>query len=351
MSDALLLAALRQRVLDEVRGAVRPGPVALLDFPNYGNPGDSAIWLGALACLAALGFSSPVYISDHRTFDAHMLRDALSDGGTILLPGGGNLGDLWPQAQVFRERVLRDFPEHAVVQLSQSIHFSERSALARAQTIFGAHPDFTLLVRDAHSLEIATTQLRCRASLCPDLAFCLTPETEPALRAEPSGECRVETLRLFRTDHEGMDHAANDGGTGTWNADWANDVPTPLKRIARLGDMALRTATRARAPSSAKRLTRRLLSASYPALARQRLRRGCQLLRSARVVVTDRLHGHVLELLLGRPHVVLPDRNGKLRGFIETWTSSASLLRWADNARQADALARELLSRAGSSSA
>jgi exopolysaccharide biosynthesis predicted pyruvyltransferase EpsI len=324
----------------------------LLDFPNYGNPGDSAIWLGALACLRALGYSRPIYTSDHRTFDERMLRAALSGGGTILLPGGGNLGDLWPQAQVFRERVLRAFPEHAIVQLSQTIHFSEPEALARARVTLGAHPDFTVLVRDVRSLEIATMELGCRASLCPDLALCLTAETEPALRVEPARESRVDTLPLLRTDHEGMHHAEHDswGPGATGSVDWVTDVSSPLNRIAKLGEIVVRTSGRARAPSIAARLARLFLSACYPALARERLRRGCQLLRSARVVVTDRLHGHVLGLLLGLPHVVLGDRNGKLRGFIDAWTSSASLLRWADTRREADILASELLSRVGSSS-
>ena len=67
------------------------------------------------------------------------------------------------------------------------------------------------------------------------------------------------------------------------------------------------------------------------------------MLQSARVVVTDRLHGHVLSLLLDIPHVVIGDRNGKLRRFIDTWTSSSTLLHWADSADEADRLANGLL--------
>jgi len=53
------------------------------------------------------------------------------------------------------------------------------------------------------------------------------------------------------------------------------------------------------------------------------------------VAITDRLHGHILCLLLGIPHVVLPDRYGKLRGFVEAWTSGSDLFVWASEPRAA----------------
>ena len=42
-------------------------------------------------------------------------------------------------------------------------------------------------------------------------------------------------------------------------------------------------------------------------------------------MITDRLHGHVLALLMGIPHVVLPNTNGpdqvnKIDAFLDTWT-------------------------------
>jgi exopolysaccharide biosynthesis predicted pyruvyltransferase EpsI len=348
VKDDALLDALRRRVCEEVRRVTKPGPVALLDFPNYANPGDSAIWLGALACLSSLGFAPPVYTSEHRTFDEGMLRRALPTG-TILLTGGGTLGDLWPGAQVFRERILRAFPDHAIVQLPQTVHFTEPAALASARVAFRSHSNFTVLVRDARSLEVATDALQCRASLCPDLAFCLTPATEQALRVERTSRDDADTLHLFRSDHEATGQAVRTVGDGVRRLDWVTEAPSPLQRLARgLGDYLATKPQSTEEPSFGERVLRRTLSASYPALARRRLRRGCRLLASAGVVVTDRLHGHVLALLLGVPHVVLGDRNGKLRGFIDSWTSPASLLRWADSPDEVPELARDLVSHGAS---
>jgi pyruvyl transferase EpsO len=323
VSDAALVDALRRRVQEVVAQVIPSGPIALLDFPDYGNPGDSAIWLGALACLAAIGLEPPVYTSDERTFDEAALRRALPSG-TILITGGGNLGDLWPRHQSFRERVLRGFPNHAIVQLPQSIHFNDPAALSSARAAFGAHDNLTLLVRDARSLTAATSDLQCNARLCPDLAFCLPPSTGPVPRP-------TETiLRLYRTDHE-----SSRGSSTTTHAtvDWVDDIDSPLRTLAR------RLAER----GGRSGITRRLLSSFYAPLARRRLQRGVDLLRSARVVATDRLHGHILSLVLGVPHVVLGDRNGKVRGFVDAWTASATTMRWATSPADVDRLARELV--------
>ena len=71
--------------------------------------------------------------------------------------------------------------------------------------------------------------------------------------------------------------------------------------------------------------------------------RGCSLMASARVVVTDRLHAHILCVLLGVPHVLLDNSYGKVRGFYEAWTSECSFARWADSADEALIEARALL--------
>src|SRR5882672_12205198 len=64
--------------------------VALLDFPDSGNCGEHAIWLGQKRLLSELG--TPVaFESSARTYD----RDAMAakiGAGTILMQGGGNLG-------------------------------------------------------------------------------------------------------------------------------------------------------------------------------------------------------------------------------------------------------------------
>ena len=53
---------------------------------------------------------------------------------------------------------------------------------------------------------------------------------------------------------------------------------------------------------------------------RERLRAGLHLLGAGELLVTDRLHGHIVALLAGVPQVLLDNSYGKLRGFWEAWT-------------------------------
>ena len=67
-------------------------------------------------------------------------------------------------------------------------------------------------------------------------------------------------------------------------------------------------------------------------MAAERVARGCRLLSRGRRVITDRLHGHILCLLLGLPHTLLPEKHGKIRNFYETWTRSCALGGFAEDA-------------------
>jgi pyruvyl transferase EpsO len=334
-----LLPALRERARQAVAGALpaTPGPVALLDFPDYANPGDAAIWLGALDVLAASGMPRPAYASDWRTFDERALRRALPQG-TILFTGGGNFGDLWPRHQSFRERVIERFPGHAIVQLPQSIHFGSADATARARAVLGSHATCTIMARDQQSADFATGELGCRTVLCPDLALCLTPATEPAVGRDRAVAPAGDVLWLMRSDHESAFGPERAGpGIGRSTVDWVDERPSPAARVARrLGD-----AIEQRVPGS--RVLRTALSAMYAGLARERVRHGCRLLRSARVVITDRLHGHILALLCEVPHVLVGDRYGKVRRFHDTWTAPSPLAHWAGSPAIAADMARDLL--------
>ena len=87
----------------------------------------------------------------------------------------------------------------------------------------------------------------------------------------------------------------------------------------------------------------RLIGVAYDWQAQQRVDIGCRLLARGRVVITDRLHAHILCLALGIPHVVLDNTYGKVRDFFKAWTAPASLATWADTVSDAMAAAKALL--------
>ena len=69
---------------------------------------------------------------------------------------------------------------------------------------------------------------------------------------------------------------------------------------------------------------------------------------SGRVLVTDRLHPHVLAALRRQPCVLLPDRLGKNRVFHQFYTGNVEGIVWAETPEEALSKARDL-ARAGTS--
>jgi pyruvyl transferase EpsO len=329
-----LVESLRRTLLSTLapllRGARR---VALLDFPEYHNAGDSAIWAGALRCLRELGLGRPVYVCDRNCYDRDALRHCLGDG-IILLSGGGNFGDLWLAHQEFRERVVGDFPGTPIVQLPQTIHFESPARLERARAVLDAHPRLTLLVRDRRSLETARRVFRAPAVLCPDLAFGLGRLPRPV----PPDRPVVWLSRLDREKAPGTVPASPE----VRPVDWSK-TPTAITVVNHFLSRRLRAAPRRHAALLG------LYRSSCRRAARSRVARASALLSRGRVVVTDRLHGHILCLLLGIPHFLADNSYGKVRASHETWTAEADSVVWC--AGEAEALDRALRAAAGASPA
>lgn len=318
--------------------AQRHAACALVDFPNHSNVGDNAIWMGEIAWLADAGIRVR-YRCDVKTYDPAALRQALGPDDAIFIHGGGNFGDLWPKHQRLRETIVQDFPDRAIVQLPQTVHFQHRDGLARARAIFDRHPDLTVCVRDAASLDLVGNELRAPGVLCPDMAFYLGSLPRP--RAP-----RRDIFWLRRADREASAATEAPSGPGLDVGDWLDDrrsLPDRLRRALRRRPLRWLS----RSPQT-RRSIRRVVDASYDFQAQRRVRFGCRLLASGSVVVTDRLHAHILSLLLGIPHVVLDNNYGKLRRFCETWNTMASpLVRWAEAPGEALAAARALLDGGG----
>jgi pyruvyl transferase EpsO len=147
---------------------------------------------------------------------------------------------------------------------------------------------------------------------------------------------------LRRADREssGADDAPAEDDVAV--ADWLDDRRPLLDRARRVSRrFPLRLLARS---SPGRRTIGRVVEASYDWQAQQRVRFGCRLLSSGRVVITDRLHAHILCLLMEIPHVVLDNNYGKIRRFCQTWnTLSSPLVRWAEAPAEALAAARGLV--------
>jgi len=277
------------------------GRFALLDYPNHENVGDSAIWSGERAFLKAHG-REVVYVADLQSYSESGLRRNLGSEGVILFHGGGNFGDLYPHHQQHRERVIGTFADHPIIQLPQTATFRKDNNAARAREVYARHLNLTLILRDSSSLAYARTHFVNDSALAPDLAL--------------------------------------DTATQVAVVDWVGKrSASPYVVARRIGLLAMGS-LHARLPATLSPL-QPWIERSFDELARRRVEYGYRLLRSARVLVTDRLHGHILALLLGVPHVLLNDRYDKVGRFYRTWSFGNPLVKFAATPAEALAAAGE----------
>ena len=146
-----------------------------------------------------------------------------------------------------------------------------------------------------------------------------------------------DLLYLSRSDAESATGGILERTEGIEIVDWLEEPTTPLR------EQNQSLSHRLENESSNWHLTHKLLSDTYEPLARERLARGCHLLSSGRVVITDRLHGHILCLLMGIPHVLLDNNYGKNKHYYETWTHDSPITRWAHSPAEAIAQGKALL--------
>lgn len=322
-----LVAALRAAIdtaLEDLVDVSRP--VALLDYPDHGNPGDAAIWLGTTRWLAEHGVDV-LYVSDYLTFDQRALKRRLGRG-TILFHGGGNVGALYPEHEHFRQQVIEAFPDHPIGLLPQTLELTAPDVVNDAARFLARHPKVWALGRDAPSTEILRAHMGDRARLCPDMALTLTPSL-------PRREAEFDVVTISRSDRESAVQSAMHAAPGEYVTDWITS------RVHRR-DLRLRMRIATRATNRSSRLTSVL---PYDLNARFVMREGLDVLSRGRVVISDRLHVHILCTLLGKPHVSLDNRYGKLRAFRDTWTHDADVSVWASDPADAREKALALLDR------
>lgn len=298
--------------------------ICLLDYPNNSNVGDSLIWLGSTAYLRSRQVITR-YVCDLENYDASRIQRALVHQPVILLNGGGNFGTLWPAVQNLRLQVLRDFPGVPVVQLPQSLHFDNDAAIEEAAAVIRDHGNFTLLVRDQPSYDLATARFQCTVKLCPDMAFFIGPLRDQ--RTAP-----YDRFILARTDREQKSN---------WLAPLEQLQPKLTLRISDWLHLGWRESIYYRLEKYSAGLRRLidkdnlLLLALWNALSAARLDRGAELLTSGRVVIADRLHVHILSILLDKPHVLIDNSYRKLGNLHDAWTAGFTGVKFVNNLSEA----------------
>lgn len=335
-STGALFAAWRSEIDARLLEVIdRSRPVALVNFPAHLNLGDLALWVAEVETLRRLGVEIGYQAAWNR-FSASTMRKRIGTG-QILLNAGGNFGDLYAGQQGLREHILATCGDHPIVQLPQSINFEDGGNAERVNALVERHGNVTLLCREQRSVELAASLFpTARSSYCHDLALALSPRPRPM-------PASTDVLWVARADREALAGPPTEA-RGVAVVDWHPAPPgTPSWSTWARATAALQRRLLPRAERGRDDPLWRAAAATFEPFARAGVDQAMQILARGRVVITNRLHGHVMALLLGIPSVVLDNSYGKVHGVASITTDASPLTHLATGHGDALARARAIL--------
>lgn len=275
-------------------------PYALVDYPNYLNPGDAAIWHGTTHLLARLNGNPPAYSSTLEAFSSARCRRAIGDGPIYFL-GGGNFGNLYWRHHQARLRVMRAMKDNPQIHLPLSTAWTTDDTALHQETaaVLSTLSQARFFAREARTHRDLAARFGIEAALCPDLAHAMEL---PAMAAPTT-----ERVYLLRRDSEST-------GQGEAFADRARDWPDlpRLKLVNRLGKKILKLPFVSRS------------GGAMGWIASLKVKAAADHVALGRTLLTDRLHAMIIAHLIGREVAIIDNATGKVASYFDTWRDNLS---------------------------
>lgn len=272
--------------------------ILLLQTPEHNNLGDHAI---ALAEKMWLEDNYPQYAIIEFSFDDikfrfNAIKRIVSKDDIIILPGGGNFGDLYTFEEVQRRKIIKSFTENKIIIMPQSINYSSTESgnkqLSKTKRVLDLHKDLTIVCRDEVSFNFAKTEfLKNKILLCPDIVHYMH-----GLVSEP--EQRDGVLLSFRNDKEKV--------------------------------MSSSTRERIESFLESRNITfvfqdTVINECVYKENREQKIKEVLSLFAKSKLIITDRFHGVVFSVITDTPCIVFKSLDHKISEGIKWYTFSGSV--------------------------
>ncbi len=319
----MLIQGLRQKIFNDFKFLENSNCI-LLKYPGHLNGGDGFIWLGESRLFSDLHMNIILQLPDTRI--DKLLTDAL-DFDTVLIHGGGNFGDIWPGFNEFHIKVLQLYKDKRVVQLPETIQFNSYDGLEKIKIAINNHPNFLLTVRDRISYDFAVKHFSCKILLTPDLAFYSKPKFFNINRQIVKYPSVKTVLFFLRTDQESLVHNKLPADGKDW-LDCQSRLFVIREKILEFGlsKNYFKLFPKFFHLSS---LMRYIKKAYYHVLVKyhkkkfyEEIGNVIRIIEGHKLVVTDRLHVHILCTLLRKPNILLSNNYHKNQSVFNAWTRS-----------------------------
>ena len=282
----------------------------LFGYPIFRNIGDHLLWNGCYQYLSTRFqlVTDEVFLKNHgfyRSIPDSAIDDflsALTPNDVIFFKGGGYFNDASGNFLRYVCQIMKRVSGQKVFFLPQSINLQNNSPLyLLLQSVFSGQ-DISIVARERISYEIATNLFpSCSVFLNTDMAFYLYP--------------LVFDESLGKDSHGIYFNLRSDG----------EEKRSPVDEFILYNALipALRSRTRVAVED--------LMDHGSPTDTKLNLAIAIHRTSSFNFIVTNRLHGHILSLLMNKPTILLCNAYHKNRSFYETWLTDVGISRLANS--------------------
>lgn len=312
---------LKENIFAELKGIIDRDYV-LLDVPNHRNIGDQLIYIGETDFLQDVTYNCVVKSSF--TFENDTFKDEM-----ILLHGGGNFGDLYSTHQNYREKIINEYPSNKILIFPQSLHFDDEKKMLKSLSIYNKHNNLTVCARDKFTFDILVKYCsNNNILLIPDMAFCSSYTLNKDKRKEKVLYLKRKDGELRNKNEFTFDFSVDELDWPTYNTSM---IELLYRKFNNLDNRFSRIIFKLMKKSAVFGVFCLRNEEDYANI-------GVDFLSKYNFVITTRLHGHILSVLLGIPSIIIDNSYGKNKRFYNTWLKDESLSYFANSEEEANEL-------------
>lgn len=291
--------------------------IYLLNIPSHGNLGDHLISVAEIKFFAD---NFPQYelvrvSSADLYFSIRIALSSVRQQDILCMTGGGYLGSMYQEEERLM-RILGLFPHNKIVVFPQSIYYepSEQGELKKqsAAVNYHKHNKLFIIAREQNTFNLLKNYLMKgkdnRIALVPDMALFLDYESK---------EKRNTILWCLRSDDEK-------------NSNSSGQLACLKSLLETNGYIQKSTDTYVNHSVSIENECGEVYSILKE-------------FATAKIVVTDRLHGMIYAAISGTSVIALDNSTGKVRSFYEQWLSSVPYIKFVNDEQTAEKAVKELL--------
>ncbi len=269
----------------------------------YANLGDLAITYAQREFLREMYPDRDIILVPSTETYASMktLKKIINKDDVITLIGGGNMSDLYWSLESARLFVIKNFKKNKIISFPQTVSFSDtekgQKCLNTSRKVYSKHKNIVFFLRENNAYQRFKKYFPdVKCELCPDMVLSLK-KTEPRME-------RNQVVCCLRNDGESYITGAQ-----------RKSIITQMRE--EFSNVVLRDTVDVSVDECTEAVFEETLEGFW------------SMLRSSKVVVTDRLHCMIFCVITGTPCVAIDNSNKKISGVYSEWLQEIDWVKFA----------------------